>query len=156
MAPDRTRRTRRRFLRGSLALAGLGLLPGCGLLPLRAQPPARAARIGWLALGLTDDPALVRLREAFRQGLREHGYEDGRNLAIDYRSAEGRREQLPELAAELVRLGPAARVPSGGRRRSGPPGTRQARSRSSSPSTAIRSRRGSSPAWLGPAGTSRG
>ena len=105
---------RRQLLQGGLAVAGLGLLPGCGLLPPRAQPPARDARIGWLALGLTDDPALVRLREAFRQGLREHGWVEGRNITLEYRSAEGRREQLPELAAELVRLKPDVLVPSGG------------------------------------------
>jgi putative ABC transport system substrate-binding protein len=44
------------------------------------------------------------LVEAFRQGLRDLGYVDGRNLVIDYRDAEGKFERLPALAAELVAL----------------------------------------------------
>ena len=42
--------------------------------------------------------------DAFRQGLRELGYVEGRNFMIEYRSADGRRERFPELATELVRL----------------------------------------------------
>src|SRR5207244_3584263 len=42
--------------------------------------------------------------ESFRQGLRELGYVEGQNIAIEYRFAEGRPERLPALAAELVRL----------------------------------------------------
>jgi putative tryptophan/tyrosine transport system substrate-binding protein len=40
----------------------------------------------------------------FRQGLRDLGYVEGQNIVIEYRYAEGRAEQLPDLAAELVRL----------------------------------------------------
>src|ERR687885_229516 len=43
---------------------------------------------------------------AFEQRLRELGYVEGRNLAIEFRTAEGRAERMPELAAELVRLAP--------------------------------------------------
>ena len=46
----------------------------------------------------------VRNVEAFRQGLRELGYVEGKNINIEYRYAEGRLERLPELAEELVRL----------------------------------------------------
>ena len=50
-------------------------------------------------------PSLVQpMREAFRQGLREHGWVENRNVRIEYRSAEGRNERFPEMAAEMVRL----------------------------------------------------
>jgi hypothetical protein len=64
-----------------------------------AQQAAKIARLGWLGAhpGGSELP-----REAFLQGLRDLGYVEGRNLVIEYRSAEGRLEQLPGLAAELV------------------------------------------------------
>ena len=66
-----------------------------------AQPPAKFARIGLLTLAVAPSTPLA---EAFRQGLREHGYVEGQNLAFEYRYAEGRADRLPALAAELVRL----------------------------------------------------
>jgi len=65
-----------------------------------AEPAARIARIGYLASNLANKSPL----EAFRQGLRDLGYIEGRNLAIDYRDAQGKLEPLPGLAAELVAL----------------------------------------------------
>jgi putative ABC transport system substrate-binding protein len=66
-----------------------------------AQRAAKIVRIGWLG----DNPAAApHLREAFRQGLRDLGYVEGRNLVIEYRAAEGKFERLPALAAELVAL----------------------------------------------------
>ncbi len=66
-----------------------------------AQQAAKVARIGYLATNLAANPHLL---EAFRQGLRDLGYVEGRNLVIEYRSAEGNLERLPALAAELVAL----------------------------------------------------
>jgi putative ABC transport system substrate-binding protein len=63
------------------------------------QPPAKIARIGYLALR-----ALPAEDEAFTQGLRELGWMEGQNIAIEYRQADGQVERLPALAAELVRL----------------------------------------------------
>jgi putative ABC transport system substrate-binding protein len=69
--------------------------------PLAAQAQGgKAFRIG--VLGSTE-PVSAGVA-VFRQGLRELGYVEGRNVALEIRSAEGRRDQLPALAAELVRL----------------------------------------------------
>ncbi|HEV2056382.1 MAG TPA: ABC transporter substrate-binding protein [Methylomirabilota bacterium] len=71
-------------------------------LAAEAQAPAKVPRIGFLsARPPTDNPYFI---ESFRQGLRELGYVEGQNIAIEYRFAEGRPERLPALAAELVRL----------------------------------------------------
>jgi len=55
-------------------------------------------------LTLTSAPSSSPLVEAFRQGLRDRGYVEGRNIAIEYRYADGRTDRLRALAAELVRL----------------------------------------------------
>jgi putative ABC transport system substrate-binding protein len=65
-----------------------------------AQPSAKVARIGYLSVaGGAGSP----LAEAFREGLRDLGYVEGRNITIEFRAAEGS-DQLPALAAELVQL----------------------------------------------------
>lgn len=68
--------------------------------PLAAdeQEAAKVPRIGVLG------PAGADLYESFRQGLREFGYQEGRNIAVEYRFAEGRFDRLPDLVAELIRL----------------------------------------------------
>ena len=67
-----------------------------------AQQPKKVPRIGYLS---STDPATESARaEAIRLALRERGYIEGQNIAIEYRYAEGKRDRLPELAAELVRL----------------------------------------------------
>jgi putative ABC transport system substrate-binding protein len=66
-----------------------------------AQQATKVARIGFLATNLTASPHLP---EAFRQGLRDLGYVEGRNVVIEIRDAEGKLERLPALAAELVAL----------------------------------------------------
>jgi len=80
-----------------LALLALGAAP----LAAEAQHAAKIARIGYLA---ADRAANPHQHEAFRQGLRELGYVEGRNLVIEYRDAEGKLERFPTLAAELVAL----------------------------------------------------
>jgi ABC-type uncharacterized transport system substrate-binding protein len=69
-------------------------------LAVRAQQ-APVPVIGWLSSGLRETDDSVRL-PAFRRGLDETGYVEGRNLAIEYRRAEEQIERLPALAAELV------------------------------------------------------
>jgi len=66
------------------------------------QQPAKVARIGFLE---ASTPSAIAARvEAFRQGLRDLGYVEGKNVVIEYRYAEGNFDRLPALAAELVRL----------------------------------------------------
>src|SRR5207344_399799 len=68
----------------------------------QAQQPKKIPRIGYLSAG---NPAAVAARtEAFRQGLRDLGYVEGKNIVIEWRSAEGKLDRLPALAAELVGL----------------------------------------------------
>ncbi len=86
---------------GLISVLAFGLLAA----PLRteAQQAEKVYRIGILdyrGRSITTHPRYV----AFRQGLRELGYVEGQNYVIEYRSAEGKRERLPDLAAELVRL----------------------------------------------------
>ena len=67
-----------------------------------AQQPTRIARIGLLSpYSPSTSPVW---NESFRQGLRDLGWIEGRNITIEYRYAEGRLERLPDLAADLVRL----------------------------------------------------
>jgi putative ABC transport system substrate-binding protein len=90
------------------AVFAIGLL----LAPLvvDAQPAGKVYRIGYLSPTAPSDPEKLpspfgqRGLAAFRQGLRELGYVEGRNIAIEHRWAEGRFERLPDLAVELVRL----------------------------------------------------
>src|SRR5881409_3344908 len=71
-------------------------------LPAEAQQPTKIPRVGYLAANsLSDISARV---EAFRQGLRELGYVEGKNIVLEWRSSEGKFDRLPALAAELVRL----------------------------------------------------
>jgi putative ABC transport system substrate-binding protein len=69
-------------------------------LPLGAQQPIKAWRIGMLEA--TSPQSIAANLNGFRQGLRSLGYEEGKNLAIEYRSADGRDERFRELAAELT------------------------------------------------------
>ena len=102
--PPRARRhgdrvtTRREFL----ITCGAGL---CGLaasLTAFAQQPGKVRRIGFLGLGSASN--MASRFDALRAGLRELGYVEGKNIAIEYRWAEGKYDRLPQLAAELVQL----------------------------------------------------
>ncbi len=82
--------------RAFITILALGIL----LLPLAAdaQQARKVYRIGYLWGGT------VFLLDAFREGLRQHGYVEGQNIIIENRSAEGKNDRFPGLAAELVRL----------------------------------------------------
>jgi putative ABC transport system substrate-binding protein len=79
---------------------GLALvLAFAATVPAGAQPPDKVWRVAWLSPAV---PRSAAHYQALEQRLRELGYVEGRNLVIDFRTAEGKFERLPELAAELV------------------------------------------------------
>ena len=95
---------RRSFLAmvaGSLLIAPLAT---------EAQPAGKVPRVGVLANGSAATSPPV---DAFRRGLRDFGYVEGQNIALEIRWAEGRFERLPEMAAELVRWKPDVLVTAG-------------------------------------------
>jgi putative ABC transport system substrate-binding protein len=85
-------------------LAVLGLWLAAAPLASFAQQQGKIWRVGFLALRHVDFVDTDFYYGPFRQGMRELGYVEGRNLAIEWRSAEGKAERLPGLAAELVQL----------------------------------------------------
>ena len=68
-----------------------------------AQQPKKVPRIGYLS-GINSCPITPGSSEAFRQGLQDLGYIEGKNIVIEYRYCEGKADRLPELVAELVHL----------------------------------------------------
>jgi putative ABC transport system substrate-binding protein len=93
------RRPLKKTALGSILFAGAFLAVA---VTAEAQQPARVPRIGVLA---ATTPSFFSIRfEAFRQGLRELGYLEEKNISIERRYAEGKLDRLPELAAELVHL----------------------------------------------------
>ena len=92
---------RRQNLKWAGVVGILVLVLGCVGMAL-AQQSGKVARIGFLS---GSSPSAVSARvEAFRQGLLELGYVEGKSIVIEYRYAEGKLDRLPALAAELVRL----------------------------------------------------
>jgi putative ABC transport system substrate-binding protein len=83
---------------GAAALLALLAAP----LAAYAQPPAKVPRVGVLTLVSPTSAAGSAGAEAFRTTLRELGHVEGRTVLVEYRSADGRAERLPELAVELV------------------------------------------------------
>ena len=100
--PEMPRRTFMVIIAGGLVAAPLAA---------ETQPAGKVARIGFLGL---NPGANLHLRGAFLQGLRDLGYVEGRNVVIEYRSAEGKLERLSALAAELVALKVDVIVTGGG------------------------------------------
>ena len=79
--------------------------------PLQAQPK-KVPRIGFMSV---TSPATIPARiEAFRQSLRDLGYEDGKNIKIEFRYADGKLDRVRELAAELIALNVDVIVSGGG------------------------------------------
>jgi putative ABC transport system substrate-binding protein len=85
-------------------LIALGLSALAAPLASLAQPQNKVWRVGFLALRHVDFVDTDYYYGPFREGMRELGYIEGRNLAIEWRSAEGRAERLPALVADLVQL----------------------------------------------------
>jgi ABC-type uncharacterized transport system substrate-binding protein len=78
------------------------VVPHAVAVMVQAQQPTKIPRIGFL--NATSPSAIAARLETFRQGLRELGYVEWKNIVIEHRSAEGKTDRLPELAVELVRL----------------------------------------------------
>ena len=89
----------------------IGLLGSAAAWPLAAR--AQQSAVGVL-ISYALDQSGQRLMAAFREGLKETGYEGGRNVEIDYRSAEGQYDRLPRLAADLVQRGVSVIAALGG------------------------------------------
>jgi putative ABC transport system substrate-binding protein len=91
-------------LKSAIRNSQSGILLGVMLLALcssaAAQQTAKVYRIGYLR---SETPPEVDI-EGFRQGLREHGYVEGKNIVVEYRWADGNEDKLRSLAAELIRL----------------------------------------------------
>jgi putative ABC transport system substrate-binding protein len=68
------------------------------------QPTGNVPRIGFLTTASASDPQTTLRLDAFRQGLRDLGYVEGKTVNIDYRYADGKPERLPQLAEELIHL----------------------------------------------------
>jgi putative ABC transport system substrate-binding protein len=89
-------------MKKKVSIFTLGALLYAFCLPLSAQQPGKIARVGFLT-GASLSSQFAR-NEAFRQGLRELGYIEGKNIVIEWRSYEGKEALRPALAAELVHL----------------------------------------------------
>jgi putative tryptophan/tyrosine transport system substrate-binding protein len=89
-----------RQLRSGFMLATAGLLLATLLAAHAQQPAGGLPRIGVLVF----TPMAKAVQEGFRQGFRDHGYVEGQNVLVEWRSAEGRIDRANAMAAELVRL----------------------------------------------------
>ena len=105
----------------AIFVLAFALIVAAAPLAAQAQQAGKVYRIGILeALPAARNAANL---DALRKGLRDLGYVEGRNLVIEYRSADGRAERFPDLASELVRL-KVDLIVTGGRQPPGRPKTR--------------------------------
>jgi len=96
-----------------------GLVGSTAAWPLRAYAQQSATPIiGFLHSGIAEQTTQL---DSFRMGLKESGFEDGRDVSVQYRFAEGRYDRLPALAAELVRQQVAVLFAGGGPGSNPPP-----------------------------------
>jgi putative ABC transport system substrate-binding protein len=106
-------------MRKNIVCSVLAIFLLTSVCPAEAQQPTKVPQIGYLNAGSPSTNA-ARI-EAFRQGLRELGYIEGKNIVIEWRSSEGKADRLLVLAAELVRLKVDIIITGG------PPATRSAK-----------------------------
>jgi putative ABC transport system substrate-binding protein len=106
-------------MRKNIVCSVLAIFLLTSVCPAEAQQPTKVPQIGYLNAGSPSTNA-ARI-EAFRQGLRELGYVEGKNIVIEWRHAEAKFDRLPALAAELVRLKVDIIITGG------PPATRSAK-----------------------------
>ncbi len=98
--PGVAARLTRRALLQAISATGLALAAGCSLPFAPRSDTRKVARVGWLLFESRQSPWF----DPFVEGLRELGYVEGRNLVIERRGGDGRPDQLPRYAAELVAL----------------------------------------------------
>ena len=85
-----------------LALSLVGVMLCALSVPAAAQQPKKVPRVGFL--GGSSAAAYSGFIDAFRKGLRELGYVEGQNIEMEYRYGDGKRDRLPDLSADLIRL----------------------------------------------------
>ncbi len=85
-------------------IGGVAIGVAAGPRAADAQKASKIARIGFLNTGSLDSPEYRATLDPFRQGLREFGYVEGRNIVIEARGADGKTERFSALARELLRL----------------------------------------------------
>lgn len=95
---------RREFLKSGGQLFGIALVSGCGV-PILVSQSVALPRLGLLTLG-PSNATLAPLLDAFHQGLRELGYIDGQTIGIEWRHGDGKPDQVPRAAADLVATRP--------------------------------------------------
>src|SRR5690606_3544330 len=100
-----------RWLGWVLMLAVLSMLVACGTPSSWLPGRARTVRVAYV--GGSTSAVVAPLLDAFRDGMRQHGYAEGQQFTLEPHVAEGRPERLPELAAEVAASGPDLILVSG-------------------------------------------